>query len=76
MFISYVVCIWGRGHNGLVNCVRTGVSKGVSISITFVAANEIYSHKFAGHNVFASAFVATNEESPAIFSVVGISRNR
>ena len=41
--------IWGRGHDRLVNCVRTGMSKSVSISKTFVAANVIYSHKFAGH---------------------------
>ena len=34
----------GQGHDGLVNCVRTGMSKGVSISKTFVAANAIYSN--------------------------------
>ena len=39
----------GRGHDGLVNCVRTGMSKSVSISKTFVATNAIYSHKCAGH---------------------------
>ena len=39
----------GRGHDGLVNCVRTGMSKSVSISKTFVAANAIYSHKCTGH---------------------------
>ena len=48
----------------------------MSISKAFVAANAIYSHKFAGHNAFASAFVASNEDLPAIFSVVGISRNQ
>ena len=63
---------WGRGHDGLVNCVRTGMSKDVSISKTFVAANAIYSHKFAGHNALANAFVASYEDPPAIFSV----RNR
>ena len=63
-------------RDGLVNRVRTGVSKGMSISKTFVAANASYSHKFAGHNALVSAFVATNEDLPAIFSVVGISRNR
>ena len=67
---------WGRGHDGLVNCVRTGMSKGVSISKTFVAANVIYSHKFAGHDSLVRAFVATYEDSLVIFSVVGISRNR
>ena len=41
--------LWGRGHDGLVNYVRTGMSKSVSISKTFVAANAIYSHKCAGH---------------------------
>ena len=66
----------GRGHDGLVNCVRTGKSKSVSISKTFVAANAIYSHKFAGHETLVSTFVATYEYSPVIFSVVGISRNR
>ena len=40
----------------------------------FVAANAIYSHKFAGHDAFVSTFVATYEYSPVIFSV-GISRN-
>ena len=63
----------GRCHDGLVNCVRTGISKGVSISKTFVAANAIYSHKLAGHDALVSAFVATYEDLPAIFSVVGIS---
>ena len=69
---------WGRGHDGLVNCVRTGMSTGVGrpISKTFVAANAIYSHKFVGHDVLVSAFVTTYEDLPAIFSVVGISRNR
>ena len=40
----------GRGHDGLVNCVRTGMSKSVSrpISKTFVAANVIYSHTICG----------------------------
>ena len=42
----------------------------------FVAANARYSHKFAGHDALASAFAATYEDSPVIFSVVGISRNR
>ena len=60
----------GRGHDGLVNCVRTGVSESVSISKTFVAANAIYSQKFAGHDALASAIVATYEDSPVIFSVV------
>ena len=66
----------GRSHDGLVNCVRTGMNKSVSILKTFVAANSIYSHKFAGHDPSVSTFVATYEYSPAIFSVVGISRNR
>ena len=48
----------------------------MSISKTFVAANAIYSHKFAGHDALVSAFTATYENSPAIFSVVSISRNR
>ena len=67
---------WGRGQDRLVNCVRTGMSKSVSISNTFVAANAIYSHKFAGHYALVSTFVATFEYSPVIFSVVGISLNR
>ena len=66
----------GRGHDGLVNCVRTGMSKSVSISKTFVAANAIYSHKFAGHEALVSTFVATYEYPPVTFSVVGISRNQ
>ena len=66
----------GRGHDGLVNCVRTGKSKSVSISKTFVAANAIYSHKSAGHDALVSTFVATYEYSPVIFSIVGISRKR
>ena len=68
----------GWGHDGLVYCVRTGMSKGVSrpISKTFVAANAIYSHKFAGHEALVSPFVTTYEDSPAIFSVVGISPKR
>ena len=66
-------CSWGRGHDGLVNCVRTGMSKSVSTSKTFVAANAIHSHKFAGHDALVSAFVATYECPPVIFSVVGIS---
>ena len=45
---------WDRGHDGLVNCVRTGMSKGVSISKTFVAANAIYSHTFAGHDALVN----------------------
>ena len=52
------------------------MSKSVSISKTFVAANVIYSHKFAGHDALVSAFAATYKYSPSIFSVVGISRNR
>ena len=68
--------IRGQGHDGLVNCVRTGMSKSVSISKTFAAANAIHSHKFAGHDVLVSAFVAMYECPPVIFSVVGISRNR
>ena len=52
---------WGRGHDGLVNCVRTGMSKSVSISKTCVAANAIYSLKFAGHDALVSTFVATYE---------------
>ena len=67
---------WGRGHDGLVNCVRTAMSKSVSISKRFVAANAIYSHKFAGHEALVSTFVATYEYSQVIFSVVVISRNR
>ena len=51
----------GRGHDGLVNCVRTGMSISVSISKTCVAANAIYSHKFAGHDALVSTFVATYE---------------
>ena len=66
----------GRGHDGLVNCDHTGMSKSVSIPKTFVAANAIYSHKFAGHEALVSTFVATYEYSPVIFSVLGISRNR
>ena len=66
----------GRGHDGLVNCVRTAMTKSVSISKTCVAANAIYSHKFAGHDALASPFVATYKDSPVIFSVVGISQNR
>ena len=31
----------------------------MSISKTFVAANVIYSHKFTGHDVLVSAFVAS-----------------
>ena len=52
---------WGRGHDGLVNCVRTGMSKSVSISKTCVAANAIYSNKVAGHDALVSTFVATYE---------------
>ena len=48
----------------------------MSISKTFVAANAIHSHKFAGHDALVSAFVAPYECPPVIFSVVGISRNR
>ena len=48
----------------------------MSISKTFVAANAIYSHKFAGHDALVNTFVATYEYSPVIFSAVGISRNR
>ena len=66
----------GRGHDGLVNCVRAAMSKSVSISKTFVAANAIYSHKFASHDALVSTLVATYDDSPVIFSVVGISRNR
>ena len=70
--------IRGRGHDGLVdlNCVRTNMSKSVSISETFVdlAANAIYSHKSAGHNALAIAFVVAYEDSPVIVSVVDISR--
>ena len=55
-----------RGHDGLVNCIRTAMIKSVSKQKTFVAANAIYSHKYAGHNAFASMFEATYEESPAI----------
>ena len=42
----------------------------MSISKTFVAANAIYSHKFAGHDALVSAFVATYEYSPVIFLVL------
>ena len=66
----------GWGHDVLVNCVRTGMSKFRSISKTFVAANAIYSHRCAGQEALLSTFVATYEYSPIIFSVVGISRNR
>ena len=52
------------------------MSESVSISKTFVAANAIYSHKFAGHDALVSTFVATYEYSLVIFGVVGISRNR
>ena len=65
-----------RGHDVLVNCVRTAMSKSVSKPKTFAAVNTIYSHKCAGHNALASTFVTTYEDSPVIFSVVGISRNR
>ena len=74
--VTFDIGSWGGGHDGLVNCVRTGMSKGVSISKTFVAANVIYSQKCACHAALVSAFVATYEDSPAIFSVVGISQNR
>ena len=74
--VLHAVRTRGRGHDGLVNCVRTGMSKSVSISKTVVAANAIYSHKSAGHDALLSAFVATCEDSQVIFSVVGISRNR
>ena len=49
----------------------------MSITKTCVAANEIYSHKFVGHNALASTLVATYmyKDLPVIFSVVGISRN-
>ena len=69
---------WGRGHDRFAICVRTGMSKtkSVSISKTCVAANAISSHKFAGHDAFASSFVATYEDSPVSFSVASISRNR
>ena len=53
--------LWGRGHDGLVNCVRTGMSKSVGIAKTCVAANAIYSHKFAGHDALVNTFVATYE---------------
>ena len=59
--LSMSVGTWGRGHDGLVNCVRTGMSISVSISKTCVAANTIYSHKFAGHDALVSTFVATYE---------------
>ena len=49
--------IWGRGHNGFINCVRTGMSKSVSISKTFLAANAIYSHIFAGHEALVGLSV-------------------
>ena len=52
------------------------MSKSMSVSKTFVAANVIYSHKFVGHDALVSTFVATYEYSPVIFSVVGISQNR
>ena len=52
---------WGLGHDGLVNCVRTGMSISVSFSKTCVAANVIYAHKFAGHDALVSTFVATYE---------------
>ena len=72
LYITKVVPVrlesWGRGHDGLVNCVRTDMSKSVSVSKTFVdlAANTIYLHKFAGHNALASAFVATHKDSSVI----------
>ena len=44
----------------------------MSISRTFVAANVIYSHKFAGHDALVSAFVATYKYSKAIFSVTAV----
>ena len=52
------------------------MSKSLSITKTFVAANAIYSHKFGGHDALVSAFVAAYEYSPDIFSVVGIFQNR
>ena len=58
--------IRGRGHDALVNCVRTAMSKSVSKPKPFVAANAIYSHKSAGHNALASTFVGTYEDSPVI----------
>ena len=56
-----------RGHGGLVNCVRAAMSKSVSEPNTFVAANAIYSSKFAGHDTLASTFVATYKDLPIIF---------
>ena len=52
------------------------MSKSVSISKTFVAANAMYSHKFAGRGALVSTFVAKYEYSPVIFSIVGISQKR
>ena len=66
-----IVVSWGRGNDGLVNCDRTAMSKSASKPKTFVAANAIYSHNFAGHNALASMY----EDSSVIFSVVVISRN-
>ena len=51
--------LMGKGHDGCVNCVRATTRKSVSEPKTFVAVNAIYSHKFAGHDTFASTFVAT-----------------
>ena len=44
----------GRGHDGLVSCVRVAMSRSVSKPKTFVATklNAIYSIKFSGHDTF------------------------
>ena len=73
--ISHLSCdlrIRGRGHDGLVNCVRTGMSKSVSISKTFVDADAIYSHKCAGHEALVSTFVAIRTNIPRLFLVLSV----
>ena len=56
-----------RGHDGLGNCVHTAMSKRLGKPKTFAAANAIYSHKFAGQNTLASAFVAKYDGWPIFF---------
>ena len=58
----------GRDHDWLVNSVLVSVSNRVSDPKTIVAANSIYSHKFAGHNTLASTFVATYDDPPLILA--------
>ena len=75
---SHLETARGWGHGRIVHCVSrsTSMSKSLSKPKTFVVANAIYSHNFAGHNALANTFVATYEDSLVISSVVGISRNQ